>query len=449
MDKTQRLLILTALAVILLSTISRGQELSFRDYDRRSYELYSQAQWKELISLSDEALKQGIDYYYLRVRAGIACFETMRYMKAANHFKKALGFNQGDPLAGEYLYGCYLELNRHADAESTFKTLPSGTREMLKNTLPEHYQADAMAGPLFSNQAEVFDTLDLDGQDNVYGETDIMQDGYYFSAGLSREFRRGYSIYGAYSLIKLNKNKHAAIGDSLQVDDLYPLLQHQVYLSGHIPAVSGFSVTPALSLVLDRYKTVMPQLSEDSSNYTFPVVEFRPVAYLAYLSVDKDFQVVRTGLFAALSNFNDEKQFQAGFSLTAFPFGNLNVYLASRLLNHQNAGKNNIIFDQKVGVRIFRPLWAEVDGTFGRMENYHENNGYVIYNIADAMKFKGGASLVWLINPRLTLTAEYLYLLREEKYLQYQVQENYTVIPVTGTLVFSNQIILAGLKWRF
>ncbi|MCK7534436.1 MAG: hypothetical protein MZV63_27160 [Marinilabiliales bacterium] len=70
--------------------LARAQEdtLTFRDVDHHSLELYQQGDWKGLIRYNNEAFSQGIDYYFLRLRTGIAYFETKKYMKAALHLKK-------------------------------------------------------------------------------------------------------------------------------------------------------------------------------------------------------------------------------------------------------------------------------------------------------------------------------------------------------------------------
>jgi hypothetical protein len=314
------------------------------------------------------------------------------------------------------------------------------------------HQVNIETGPLFSNQAEKFGGLDLDGKENIYGETDITGNGYYFNAGLLWGFKKGYGIYAGYSLVRLDKNKMVKIGDTLSVNDKYPLAQHQLYLSSSIPLGKGFSVLPAINVIMDRYETVMPQFDSTSYTYSFPVEKTRLDSYIGYLSVTKDFQIVQTSIFGAYSNLNKKEQIQAGFSIVAFPFGNLNFYLSSKLLNHRNDGQNNIIFEQMAGARLFKPLWTEITATFGQMKNYHENNAFVVYNIADKMNFKGGAKLIYTLNPRWMITAQYIYLIREGEYITYSVPappELPKAMPVTLSQNFQNQFFLIGLKWSF
>jgi tetratricopeptide (TPR) repeat protein len=452
MGKTHRYLILILLMTGCSAIRVHAAEKTFQEVDQQSLALYEKGEWKELVKYSDQVIQEGFDYYYLRMRAGIANFMIRHYMKAVLHFKKALVFNDKDPVAEKYLYSCYLELNRSADARRIFDDLPSSDREDLGKTLLKLHQVIIETGPLFSNQPSNFSKLDLDGEENIYGEADITGNGYYFNSGLSWDFIKGYGIYGGYSLVRLEKNKQVKIGDSLFVNDKYPLVQHQFYLNGNIPLGKGFSVLPAMNVIMDRYETVMPQFDSNTFIYSFPVVKTRLNSYIAYLSITKDFQIVRTSIFGAYSNLNSREQIQAGFCILAFPFGNLNFYLSSKLMNHRNDGQNNIIFEQMVGARLFKPLWSEITATFGQMENYHENNAFVVYNIADKMSFKAGAKLMYALNPRWMITANYIYLMREGEYISYSVTpppEPPKAIPVTLQQGFHNQFVLLGLKWSF
>lgn len=370
-------------------------------------------------------------------------------MRAALHFQQVLELNENDTVAGEYLYGCYMELNRGREAYEVYQKLPPSSREKLKKSLPKFRQVIIEQGFINCNQMEKFDSLDLDGNENIYGETDLTQDGFYFNGGLSWGFKNGCSVYGAYRFIKLNKNKLAEIGDSLSVDDLYPMKQHQVYLNGNIPLGKGFSILPAFNLVMDRYETVMPRLAMDSVNYLFPVEKFSYSSFIGYLAVTKDFNIVQTTLFAAYSNLDREDQYQAGFQAMIYPFGNLNFYLSSTLINHMNDGENHIIFDQMAGFRLSKSFRAEVNATFGKMQNYHENHAFVVYNMTDDMKFKGGAKLIFMLDTRWIITGEYRYLLHEGEYIYYGLDDNEQVMPVTVMKDFNSHIYLIGINWRF
>ena len=72
---------------------------SFMKIDSATYAQYLERDWPALIRNGRKALGQGVDYYYLRMRMGIAFYEQKNYRTASGHFRKALEFNNGDPVA--------------------------------------------------------------------------------------------------------------------------------------------------------------------------------------------------------------------------------------------------------------------------------------------------------------------------------------------------------------
>ena len=156
MGKGKKYLILVLLLLGIPAVQGQQAGLTFNEFDQKSLELYENGDWKALALLCGQATEQGIDYYYLRIRAGIACYEKERFARAAIHFKKALEFNAGDNLAGEYLFYSYLQLNKRDEAFATYKSLPSSSQENLKNSLPKLRKINIQAGYITSNQLSEF-----------------------------------------------------------------------------------------------------------------------------------------------------------------------------------------------------------------------------------------------------------------------------------------------------
>ena len=112
-----RKLILLLFAWFILLTIAHGQVvMNFSSLDKQTYELYLDKNWKGLVSLGKNGLENGFDYFYLRMRIGIAYYELANYHQAISHFRKALVFNSKDQFANEYLYYSYLFSGSNADA---------------------------------------------------------------------------------------------------------------------------------------------------------------------------------------------------------------------------------------------------------------------------------------------------------------------------------------------
>lgn len=102
---------------ILLSTGIKAQENSdWIKSDISTYRQYVNMQWDSLIAEGNQYIEKGVDYYYLRIRLGIACYVKQNYVGAIGHLNKALELNPGDQLTIEYLY--YSNLYRGNDFEA-------------------------------------------------------------------------------------------------------------------------------------------------------------------------------------------------------------------------------------------------------------------------------------------------------------------------------------------
>ncbi|MCK4919785.1 MAG: hypothetical protein KAS71_01990, partial [Bacteroidales bacterium] len=62
------------------------KDASFVYLDSLSYQQYLQEDWSALIKTTRKAYKNNMDYYYMRMRTGIAYYEKQRYMLAEKHF---------------------------------------------------------------------------------------------------------------------------------------------------------------------------------------------------------------------------------------------------------------------------------------------------------------------------------------------------------------------------
>ncbi len=430
-----------------------AESLDFITVEAKSLALYEAGEWKELKRFGNQALKAGFDYYYLRMRIGIAYYQTKNYLHAIIHFEKALEFNAGDRTALEYLYQSNIKLNRNVESINIYTNSPPSLKESLREEgLPKLNFLSLETGPLISDQNQEFHNQDIDGEDNIYGETDIVNDGFYLNICAHYHPDRNISASLAYTFLSLDKTKLVRIGDSLTIDQQYPLSQHQVYMNANIDLGRGMSLLAAMHYINVGYKTVFPEYDIYTGNYSYPEKQIDLDNLAGFISFSKDFRIVQPCIFAGISNFNMKKQYQAGFGIIYFPLGNLDLYLDSKLMNHNNDGENSIIFDQKAGFKIFHPLWAEISATFGTLENYFEKNAYVVYNIPDKISFKGEARLIYKIDQKWMLTLDYQYIQQKGSILTYTKEmegETETVAPVYYEPSYLNQYILGGIQWKF
>ena len=98
-------------------TIKSQDTINSTVVEKDTYTYYLQRDWSNLITLANKALKQNIDYYYLRVRLGIAYYNQKKYANAILHFQEARKQNSAEKLSLEYLYYALLKMERYDEAE--------------------------------------------------------------------------------------------------------------------------------------------------------------------------------------------------------------------------------------------------------------------------------------------------------------------------------------------
>jgi len=113
-----------------------AQNLNYKIVDSTSYALYTQQQWVKLIKYGELANSNGIDYYYLNLRLGIAWFNAGDYYKAQKYFDRALKQNQNEQTANEYLYLIKTLINRLLSADINYNSLIESTRNQLDSRSP-------------------------------------------------------------------------------------------------------------------------------------------------------------------------------------------------------------------------------------------------------------------------------------------------------------------------
>ncbi len=94
-----RLITSIGLFLIVASGLRAQDAMDFNEINNETYRLYMTEQWDSVLVLGKTALKQDVDFYYLRIRMGIALYNQKNYRQASGHFTRALELNLADPVA--------------------------------------------------------------------------------------------------------------------------------------------------------------------------------------------------------------------------------------------------------------------------------------------------------------------------------------------------------------
>jgi len=439
---------------VLISIISSGQRSSdFVSLDKSTYDYYLKKDWKNLIVYGKWGLQNGIDYYYLRMRIGVAYYEQESYRQAIAHFRKALEFNTKDVIALEYLYYAYLFSGRDTDARLIADEFPASLKNRLSltgkpKTLSLSVSNTYRWNPSYNSSVSSF-SLPLE----------IISDGWqlieknldYFNFRFVHQLSNKITLHHGYGY--LSRMRYLVILNDLSLNSFSNdrFHQYQVFLSGNFSLATNFSV--GLSV---HYLNLRPKIYIDpsygggppSNNYYSSVSPENN--WVGYLSGNLELGLFTIHGGVGYSYLNHLNQFQKDFAFSFYPLGNLNLYSTSTLSHQSNFYQldlynNHFIFSQTLGFRIFDPLWMEINGSLGEISNFYSFDGTVIYNDMNPIKYKAGINLILPLNNKNTVfSILYNYMELQSRFFSQDGEP----VDINNAINYNIHSITGGIKWN-
>lgn len=440
-----RLLIITGLLGLFNTLWSQ----TFTEVDSVTYKLYQEKRWDDLIRSGRKALKLDYDYYYLRMRIGIAFYEKRNYKSAQIQFRKALELNELDPITLEYLYYAYLLGGQSQQAFLVYKDFPPA----LKNKIPDPglKSIDRVSVEYLYSY---FNTDELTGDPATFeslpaGVQLVTRDFMNLNLTLQHQMHPGTSLLHAYTY--LGKDNFYYYDDGVEnfAVDGHRVNQHQYYLSPSFTLAGGLMISPSFHFLYLEYQ--VPDLGAggtgSGTNGLFreasvsqEVLGLKFTLYRGPFS----FRFGATG-----SNLNQAKQLTGSGGLTWYPAGNLDFYLGAGLNVHLpeiEEGKAEWIPDLSLGYGIASRVWTEISGSYGVLKNYAESNGYLVYNGLDWMRYKLAGNLLIPITKKGSLVyAGARFAGYENRYIAFDAAQPENI----NNLSYSSISIFGGISWKF
>jgi len=469
----------------------------FTTVDAVTFRLYQEHKWDSLIVVGKKALKDDIDYYFLRMRLGVAFYSKTKYIPAAENFRKAIFFNSQDQAAWQYLYRSYVLANRSNDALALVKRMPVEIRQAYKDDKKFIEMISFEGGPTFSSDSKAQNNLDIKSQPGPYGEQDLYGNSYYGQLGMLMNLSGKINLSVAYSYMDFTKlkfyqysqfdNQLISRADSFwgfinnynfspaikTADFTYHVKQQDICVVSTILLPDGFRLEPAVHLLYVKYNLITPKYSKtnvmdtlvfdsifpgnnyfasvEKENYSLIEKDTSFLNYVVSLGISKDFSVFNLRLNGSWSNLNNKTQKQIGAAFTFYPLGNLDFYGTSAVTGFFQGNDQRLILSQSLGGRVLRKLWLEGNVIYGDLTNANIANGSIVYNNADKIDYRIGGTLIWPLSKHIELSLMYQYFQKESSTLYY-VFKNPIPDPTTTTETlyskYHTNSIIIGIKWK-
>jgi len=427
------------------------REMSVEYADSITQLLYDNQQWKELSRVGERAVDAGVESYLVRVRTGVAYYELEEYARAIPHLRKAVDTGYSDGIVKEKLYYSYKLTGRDEDANDVFFDMTDSRQRKLRPLLNDFiYDAFGGFAYSFTNDESNNGSIDLDGNDNVFGEQTISGNKSGFHLGLSQLPIRWLKVSYAFTYVNSGRQKQF-MNNNLRYTKSYKQKQGRLFNEFNFRVIEGLVIAPAGQYV--NTKETLPAVTQVNNEYVFADSVVEQDDFVLSLTASKWFSVFKASLTGSFSYLNGEHQTQFGASMKVYPLRESYLYLNSDFVLHDQNSVSNLVFTQSAGGRLAEDLWLEAFATFGKMNNFNEQNGFVVYNDPDVITLKYGAEMKYIFPFNLTASLFYEGSSREKDYTTFDLSgyNNKTPVysPQSKSADYSMSTIALLLKYDF
>ena len=381
---------------LLLPFAGTTQERELAAYDSITYQQYLLGNWDELIFTGQKAIKENIDFKWLRQRMGYAYLMKKQYYKSYDAYEAAYRMDETDEISVLYLYYNSLYTGNYSRARYLAAKLPKETSRYFKQ-----------------DEFRPVDAVDVEFS-------------YKIPEYIMRE-NADYKRFGINSQIGYQLNLYQTLSDFRQTTDLTTLSKQNDYYA-------NISWRPLMNSVLSagyHYTGTRIVIDPDTFNYTGHLFSLRATQ-----------QFSRFDITVSALNYNSDllNSFQAGIHAGIGFAGSNNIYLKSSLYriwqywHTTDYSDVKLVYTQTAGIMLFRRLWAEASLALGNLDHFADHGGMYFYNTLDPTIFRSGLSLYGYISPKLTVYTNYT--LDRKHYTFFDATENYLQHSITGGIIW-------------
>lgn len=432
--------------LVMVSGTSFGQILqTTSSVDAETYRLWLTRDWNGLIRTGNEALKQGIDFHYLRYRMGIAWYEKGNYHQAVRHFKSAWKSDPDDELLKEYLYYALRFSGRDHEAARMEDTFSRQTRRRLG--LSESRNPQRVYLTYSHNSGAPSSVVErVDTATPVEGFQSVSRGYHLINAGV--EHRLGSRLWLHHSYTHLQRSFYFFQNDGGQQfqnpdDKIYV---NQYYLGATGLLKDGLDVRLGFHFIhLLDYQNRTSSFGGRQRLVSAAVTDQN---FAGFASVHRRSRLLTTSLTFYTGNLNNAVQYQQDVAVILYPFGNLNLYSTS-VLSHQSEKtadgnwRNQQVLQQGLGLKLAGRFWVEADAAFGEIRHFFANDGAVVYNAPESVRRKYGATLHTVLSTHLLLRLDYVFTDNQSEFVAVE-----TGVPIPEPIDYQTNSFTLTILWK-
>jgi len=438
-------IVLLSLLIIFLTAAQAQEKLNYAEVDKQSYQLFLDGKWPELIEFAEEARKQGIDFFYLEVRTGIAWYNQGKYRNAAPWFLKAYASEKSFEWLQEYVYYSLVFSGRSLEA---VKYAPSFSDALKKKIGFRNTGLTRLAyeiGYSFNTDLESLKSRDFRTEVNLgedYGEAYFLKNYNFHSFDLSHRVAPNFTLN--HNLTYYGANREAIVDWGGQTTSPIRINQFNYYINPVWVIGKKLNISPSLNLIFGSGDVYAGRLTNNSSKaYSITKSSYSDAVFST--AVWSNFGNFLTGLEVNAGKINDSKFTQLSSWVTYYPLSNAKLYITPKV--YFKSGTDGFGWNAMgiSGGASLGKIHLSGQYLFGEMENFVESAGYVIANFPGRSDHKIMGSVYFPIGKKYQFVFRYINQNVVEKY------QVYTGGYKSNTLEYNylKHTVTAGISWNF
>lgn len=397
----------TIILVVLLFGVKLNAQVE--EYNIKTYNLFIETKWKELIKIGEEAQEKNQSSYYVDYRLAVAYYNTANYFDSAIQFDQLMEkYEVKYDEFQEYLYYSYLFSGRQEDANLLAKDFPEHLKEKVR-----------------FKDSKFFNYIYTEGGVKMSDKKDKnVTDMTYFNLGLSSRLSPSLSIYQAFSTLSQQY---------INVD----YKQFEYYINANIQIQKGLSLIPAYHYLKTTDQNTLNNIFDNASANVFFIglkkqwnrFSILPSFSSSTQSIVDDFNS---------STKRNQIQYGADFGYTLKPFKD-KVWIGFGGFMHSDDIEDKFIWNAKTYVQITPKVYLLAKYNQTGVYNFSEDNASVFVNAISKSKNKFSNTIGVNITPKLNAYFNY----------QFENLENEDDTIGENNFSFTYNTIILGLKYDF
>jgi hypothetical protein len=413
---------------------------TYRSIDSLSFAQFTSGDLRGLRRTIRQANRAKIDFFYLRLRAGIVAYNQRDYTWATRQLEKALFMNPADDVTAEYLYWSYRFMGRHSDAVEMAEKRGYLFRQRVGYRFRPRNTMWATMGRMFTNNVD--DNLDRDflGSGDLRADVLLHDDMRVISAAITTRLLNRFTVTNMAQVFTTESVSRIIFpGGYAESNNWDTHIQYN--LAGTFEDAAGWTASLNAGVY---YVNPSYLVTPDPEVARFVSAGDEQVIVAGTLSAGWRFWRVYPVASVSLSGFQQRLQVQPTLGMTLYPTGSMRRYLNGSVSQVNDDGTDRLVWSAGAGITLHPKVHLDIATVQGNQLHYQGNGGFLTYNTANPITEQYRATVridagSVIIIPSLTQQ------IRRQQWLITRSDVSFD----TPAYTYSNHLLTLTMQWNF